>query len=213
MPLTDIAIRALDIRERIYKRTDERGLYPRGASQRIEAMALRYRHQGKDKRLALGRYPEVGLADARRKRDDARMKLDGRHRSFGRAQAQEAARRVSPRTPLVTSRREYIDKMVAERRAVATITKANWLLDQLAPISKFPSATSSPWTCSRRSSGSRRRESTSLHAVADRLPAGCFDTVLQPAEPRLIRPRCFAVRLMTPKVKHHGAILEPESAR
>nr|WP_299856295.1 Arm DNA-binding domain-containing protein [Sphingomonas bacterium] len=31
---------------------------------------VKYTHLGKDKRLALGRYPEVGLAEARRKRDE-----------------------------------------------------------------------------------------------------------------------------------------------
>lgn len=34
-----------------------------------------YRFLGKEKRLALGVYPEVGLQEARRKRDDARVQL------------------------------------------------------------------------------------------------------------------------------------------
>lgn len=36
---------------------------------------MKYRFLGKEKRLALGVYPEVGLQDARRKRDDARVQL------------------------------------------------------------------------------------------------------------------------------------------
>jgi integrase len=36
---------------------------------------MKYRHVGKEKRLALGVYPSVSLADARRKRDQARSKL------------------------------------------------------------------------------------------------------------------------------------------
>src|SRR5687767_3800915 len=35
----------------------------------------KYAHLGKDKRVALGRYPDVGLADARRKRDEAKRTL------------------------------------------------------------------------------------------------------------------------------------------
>lgn len=36
---------------------------------------LRYRFAGKEKMLALGKYPEVSLADARARRDEARKLL------------------------------------------------------------------------------------------------------------------------------------------
>lgn len=36
---------------------------------------LRYRFGGKEKMLALGKYPEVSLADARSRRDEARKLL------------------------------------------------------------------------------------------------------------------------------------------
>lgn len=36
---------------------------------------LRYRFGGKEKMLALGKYPEVSLADARARRDEARKLL------------------------------------------------------------------------------------------------------------------------------------------
>ncbi|MDP9536535.1 Arm DNA-binding domain-containing protein [Pseudomonas protegens] len=41
---------------------------------------LKYRFLGKEKRLALGVYPEVGLQEARRKRDDARVRVCRRPR-------------------------------------------------------------------------------------------------------------------------------------
>ncbi|MFP3681972.1 Arm DNA-binding domain-containing protein, partial [Pseudomonas sp. SIMBA_041] len=38
-------------------------------------MALKYRFGGKEKRISLGVYPEVGLKDARERRDAARKQL------------------------------------------------------------------------------------------------------------------------------------------
>ena len=48
--------------------------------------------------------------------------------------------------------KEYIDKMVAEGRADTTTTKANWLLEQLAPITASQLLTSSRSMCWPRSS-------------------------------------------------------------
>lgn len=74
MPLTDTAIRNAKPREKQYKLTDERGLYllvrKSGKYFRFD-----YRFFGKRKTMALGVYPDVTLADARQKRDDARKLL------------------------------------------------------------------------------------------------------------------------------------------
>src|ERR1700712_1570078 len=75
MALTDSQIRALRPRDRIYKCTDERGLYLEVRPGGSKLWRFKYSHLGKDKRIALGRYPEVSLAAARRKRDEARFKL------------------------------------------------------------------------------------------------------------------------------------------
>lgn len=75
MPLKDVELRALKPRDRVYKRADERGLYIEVHPSGSKLWRLRYRYLGKDKRLALGAYPEVGLAEARRKRDEVRQKL------------------------------------------------------------------------------------------------------------------------------------------
>ncbi|KVH32251.1 tyrosine-type recombinase/integrase [Burkholderia cepacia] len=75
MPLTDVAVRSAKPAEKPYKLTDGGGMYllvqPNGA--RYWRMA--YRMHGKQKLLALGVYPDVGLALARKRRDDAREKL------------------------------------------------------------------------------------------------------------------------------------------
>lgn len=74
MPLTDTAIRNAKPKDKQYKISDERGLYllvlKSGKYFRWD-----YRFMGKRKTLALGVYPDVSLAEAREKRDDARKLL------------------------------------------------------------------------------------------------------------------------------------------
>ena len=75
MALTDIAIRALVHSDKSIKKADEKGLFlllqPSGG----KLWRFKYRFGGKEKKLALGRYPDVSLKEARRRRDEARQTL------------------------------------------------------------------------------------------------------------------------------------------
>jgi integrase len=75
MSLTDTAARQAKPKEKAYKLADGAGLYlliqPGGA----KYWRLKYRILGREKVLALGVYPEVTLAQARAKRDDARKMI------------------------------------------------------------------------------------------------------------------------------------------
>lgn len=75
MPLTDTAIRSAKPTEKPQKLADEKGLFllvhPNGS----KYWRLKYRFDGKEKGLAFGVYPDVGLKDARAKRDEARRLL------------------------------------------------------------------------------------------------------------------------------------------
>jgi integrase len=75
MPLTDTAARNAKPGDKTRKLSDEKGLYleitPRGG----RYWRLKYRFGGREKRLALGVYPDVSLKDARERRDEARKLL------------------------------------------------------------------------------------------------------------------------------------------
>lgn len=70
--LTNTACLNAKPKETPYKLSDGEGMYLEIAPNGGKYWRLKYRIHGKEKRLALGIYPEISLADAREKRRDAR---------------------------------------------------------------------------------------------------------------------------------------------
>ena len=74
--LTNTEVRNFQPRDRQYKIADGGGMYldvrPNGA----KYWRLKYRFGGKEKLLALGVYPDIGLKDARNRRDEARRLIN-----------------------------------------------------------------------------------------------------------------------------------------
>ncbi|MGN6318548.1 Arm DNA-binding domain-containing protein, partial [Trinickia sp.] len=83
MPLTDVAVRAAKPREKAYKLTDGQGMYLEVMPTGAKYWRLKYRIDGKEKRAALGVYPTVSIAEARKARDSikeaVRAGLDPTH--------------------------------------------------------------------------------------------------------------------------------------
>lgn len=75
MPLTDVAIRKAKPADKPQRLFDGGGLYLEVAPSGGKLWRWKYRHAGKEKRLALGTYPDVGLADARERQAAARKLL------------------------------------------------------------------------------------------------------------------------------------------
>jgi hypothetical protein len=73
--LFDSMIKKLKPREKTYKMFDGDGLYLEILPSGSKSWRLKYNFQGKDKRLSFGRYPEIGLADARQHRDKMKIIL------------------------------------------------------------------------------------------------------------------------------------------
>jgi Arm DNA-binding domain len=75
MALTDTAIRYAKPKAKPYKMADSQGLYllvnPKGS----KLWRIKYRIDGVERKLALGPYPDVTLAEARAARDTARKQL------------------------------------------------------------------------------------------------------------------------------------------
>ncbi|MDB0569809.1 integrase arm-type DNA-binding domain-containing protein [Ralstonia solanacearum] len=78
MPLTDIAIRNAKPSEKPIRLFDGGGLYIEVSPSGGKWWRLKYRFAGKEKRLSLGVYPEIGLKEARDRREATkRLLADG----------------------------------------------------------------------------------------------------------------------------------------
>ncbi|QDC44819.1 tyrosine-type recombinase/integrase [Methylophilus medardicus] len=93
MALTDTALRNAKPTEKAYKLYDEKGLYlivnPNGG----KWWRLKYRFNDKEKTLSVGTYPEISLASARVKRDEARtLVAEGKDPSEARKDAKAQAK-------------------------------------------------------------------------------------------------------------------------
>lgn len=75
MPLTDTTIRNAKPRDKPYRMFDAGGLYLEVAPSGGKWWRLKYRVDGKEKRISLGTYPDISLKDAREKRDKERKLL------------------------------------------------------------------------------------------------------------------------------------------
>ena len=70
--MTDITIKNAKPKEKDYKLADEKGMHLFVTRAGGKLWRLKYRFGGKEKLLALGRYPETPLKEARELRDGAR---------------------------------------------------------------------------------------------------------------------------------------------
>ncbi|MEO6927049.1 MAG: integrase arm-type DNA-binding domain-containing protein [Rhodanobacter sp.] len=96
MALTDTTIRTAKPTTKPQRLFDGGGLYLEVSPAGGKLWRLKYRHGGKEKRLALGAYPDTRLKDAREKRDAARKLLaagvdPGEQRKAAKAAGEERA--------------------------------------------------------------------------------------------------------------------------
>jgi len=141
MTLTDFAIRAAKPREKAFKLSDGGGLHllvnPKGK----KLWRMKYRFAEKEKLLSFGPYPITALADARRKRDEAkRLLAEGTDPSAQKKRDKIAAVTAAHNT-FGAIAAEYLANKAANDAAQATIEKNRWLLEDLAaPLAKRPIA-------------------------------------------------------------------------
>lgn len=110
MPLTDIAIRNAKPGPKPAKLFDERGLFLLVTPAGGKWWRLKYRIDGKEKLLSLGVYPDVGLKEARERRDTARKQLaDGVDPSLNR-KVQKSLRQQQAANSFEAVSREWYEK-------------------------------------------------------------------------------------------------------
>ncbi|WP_175766039.1 tyrosine-type recombinase/integrase [Burkholderia ambifaria] len=139
MPLTDKAIKNAKPGDKPIKLFDGGGMFLLVTPAGQRYWRLKYRVHGKEKLLALGVYPDVSLAVARRKRDEARENLAaGIDPNEARKETKRAAR-IAAASSFEAVAREWFDN----QRAGWTDTYAEKVIHSLE-IDAFPKIGSRP---------------------------------------------------------------------
>ena len=113
MALSDSAIRTVKPTEKARRLFDGGGLYLEVSPAGGKLWRVKYRHGGKEKRLALGAYPAVTLKDAREKRDEARKLLAAGVDPAEQRKAEKAAGKERGANSLEAIAREWHAKQSA----------------------------------------------------------------------------------------------------
>lgn len=128
MPLTDTNIRNLKPSSAPTKHSDGGGLHillnPNGS----KLWRLSYRFGGKQKTLALGAYPAVSLAAARKRRDEAKALLATGTDPGTAAKEERAAKLAVAENTFRAIASELLAKDQKEGKAETTLKKKRWLL-------------------------------------------------------------------------------------
>ncbi len=139
MALTEAAVRSAKPVEKPYKLYDDNGLYllvhPRGS----KYWRLKYMVDGREKVLALGVYPDVGLAAARSSRNRAREELA----NGVDLAAQRRAKREGRSDTFQSIAQEWLERQPFTAK---TLKKAKWTFNDLIfrYIGKWPIRTIKP---------------------------------------------------------------------
>ena len=133
MPLTAVAIQAAKPRDKEYKLADERGLYLAVTPKGGKHWRFKYRFAGKEKKLSFGSFPDVTLAKARERREEARsIVASGIDPSA--IPAQEAAdQRAREERTFNFIADEWLARLELEGRADKTLAKMRWMVDFARP--------------------------------------------------------------------------------
>jgi integrase len=137
MALTDTAIKALKPKEKQRKVADGGSLYLLVKPNGSKLWNMAYTFAGKQKVLSFGAYPVVSLAEARKKRDQAKRQLGNGFDPIQQAKSEKLARRIT----FESVAQELLAKVEREGKAPTTVAKKRWLLEMsLADIGTRPIA-------------------------------------------------------------------------
>jgi integrase len=210
MALSDAAIRAAKPSSKQFKLYDDGGLFliikPSGG----KLWRLKYRHLGKEQALSLGRYPAVGLKEARAGRDQARKLIaSGKNPAFEKRRAAVAAS-VGAENTLSAIAEELIVKREREGLKEITTGKARWLLSLLAQeLGRRPIAEIEPFellaVLKKVEASGRLETAKRLLAFSGRV----FRYAVATARAQRNVAADLRGALVAPKVKNHAAIVEP----
>lgn len=212
MPLSDTAIRNAKPVDKPRKLADGGGLYIEVAPSGGKWWRFKYRFEGKEKRLSLGVYPDVGLKDAREKHAEARKLLAAGVDPSANKKAAKAAQGERAANSFEIVAREWFDKHAP-----------NWKENHSSKIIRRLEVDIFPWlgacpvgeiTAPDLLAAIRRIESRGALETAHRALANCGQVFRYAvATGRAQRDTAADLRGSLPPVKekHHASITDPKA--
>ena len=212
MALTDTAIRNAKPGAKAIKLTDGRGMFLLVTPAGGKLWRLKFRIEGREKLLALGAYPEVGLGEARRRREEVRELI-----ALGKDPSREKQReKVRARIQAADTFKAICDEYCQKRRrdgakgwAPATAIRSEYLLSLVCgSIGKLPIGEIEPadvLTAIRRIEGKGKLESARRSL---QLSGAVFRYAVATARLASDPTRDLRGALTAPTVTHYGAITD-----
>lgn len=208
--LTDAGIRKTKARDRPFNLYDTGGLYLTVAPTGARWWRLKYRYANRERRIGLGTYPEVSLAEARKHRDLARAKLrDGIDPGVAR-RTERARAAIAAGNTFATLAAEWLAEQ-KPKLAPTSHQKNAWLLEQvMSDLGQRPIAdiTAPDILAALERIKARGRHETARRAKQCTGQVFAYAIEKHRAErnpaAELIRP------LVSPKTKSRAAVTKPE---
>lgn len=185
------------------------GLYLEVMPNGSKRWRLRYRFGGKEQMLSLGLFPDVGLLDAKERRDAARKLLAQGINPSAHRRSEKAALKLSATNSFEAVAKEWLERQTD--KSESTRTKSEWLLN--FAIAEFGKAPVNEVTPPMILAACRKQEADGKHETAQRIKTKCGQVFRYAvATGRAERDPTTDLRgaLKPPKVKHRAAITDPK---
>lgn len=211
--LTDVAVRNAKPGPKPYKMGDSHGLFllvqPTGG----KLWRFKYRVDGREKKLAIGPYPEIGLGEARRRRDEAREAMAAGKDPAREKQREKVRAKVEAENTFAAITAEFCEKRKRDGQrawAPATAKRCEYLLSILCgSIGNMPIAEIEPadvLVAVRRIEGKGKLESARRTL---QLAGSVFRYAVATARLKSDPTRDLKGALTSPTVTHYGAVIDP----
>ena len=210
-PLTDIQIRNAKPKDKPYKLADGGGLYVEVMPVGSKLWRMKFKQaNGKESRLSFGNYPELTIANARKKRDEARgLMSTGIDPAQNRNEQKQNALNVAANTFEKIARDWYVNRLSTWAQSTAKDTITRLEKDIFPEIGKLPITTI---THQQMIAALQKIEQRGAIEIAKRLKATCA-RVFSYANQKGIKndnPAADLKDVLKPSKTTHFAALSPD---